>query len=90
MDTIYIAPPLIPDEPGHDETLCGTVTLTLASARRIRAIRVQLRGIASMLSDYTYATKVTLEKELEILLDEQEKLPAGSHTFVLLLHSRRA
>jgi hypothetical protein len=79
QDTIYLSPPLSPSEPGHDEILRGTVTLNLASPRRIARIRVQLKGICSILSDYNYSTLTTLQKELEIELKE-EKLAAGEHT----------
>ncbi|ORY91477.1 hypothetical protein BCR35DRAFT_298642 [Leucosporidium creatinivorum] len=80
QDTIYLSPPLSPSEPGHDEILRGTVTLNLASSRRIARIRVQLKGICSILSDYNYSTLTTLQKDLEIELGD-EKLAAGEHSW---------
>lgn len=79
QDTIYLSAPPAPGEPGHDEVLRGTVTLKLASPRRIARIRVQLKGIASILSDYNYSTLNTLQKDLEIELGD-EKLAAGHHS----------
>lgn len=79
QDTIYLSPPLSPTEPGHDEVLRGTVTLNLASPRRLARIVVELKGICSILSDYNYSTLTTLQKDLKIELGD-EKLPAGQHS----------
>jgi hypothetical protein len=46
----------------------------------MKRIKLLLKGTASILSDYQYATVTTLEKQIDISLDN-EKLAAGSHVW---------
>lgn len=79
-DTIFLHP-RSDSNPSDDPLLRGSVTLFLASPRRVSRLQVQLEGVLTIHggSDSRYETNQTLFKCLYLDLGP-EKLEKGNHT----------